>query len=139
VRRDMLVEAGLDDPQPINTGILFVRASAWGAAFVRAWRQAGDSKACASVRRRPWFEQSCLVDLVLGYRSAWLPDGHAQRIVLLPMLVANSPWGQHARHVWSGIGGLAMRRWAFDAELKAWNTSASAGVLSAVRVVRPAC
>lgn len=174
--RDELLEEGLDDPQPINSGMLFVRASAWSAAFVRAWRylhvrqcmalelahwqsmdvpisccataaissaitlatyrrDAANSAVCEQLRSRPFYEQSCLIQLVL---SGSLPEGYAQRMVLLPMLLANSPWGRHARHIWSGVGGPPMRRWAFDSELRAWNTSV-AGVDTEVEVSRRAC
>ena len=125
MQEDVNLDAGFENPQPFNAGVIAMRASQWSLDLLRTWFRMGSTPgACHRFRRAPYFEQSCLtIELLrpqneVRHRVVQLPHNLSHRLVLAPMRLANSPWGEYVRHVWSGVG-VEMRRTAFDEELAA--------------------
>ncbi|KAL1507293.1 hypothetical protein AB1Y20_008139 [Prymnesium parvum] len=101
----------------INTGVLFLRHTAWVEDFLEQWQQTHDSPACREYQFRSYVEQGCLERLLVRKDlHLLLPAGFKQRVALAPMPLFNSPWGSLIKHIWGGVG-KEMRNHTFETAL----------------------
>jgi len=121
-------------PFLLNTGVLFVRASAWSAAMLRAWDEGHKSLACQRFHRQS--EQQCLERLLLGDDRAGLPHPGVRRVAISPMRLFNSPWGRYVVHIWGDPPVRNRRQLVFGQALEARGVRSTTSLAKLVEGVR---
>jgi hypothetical protein len=99
----------------LNTGVLFMMASNWSLALLKAWGSLENGPCSGKLFRRQ-AEQKCFERLLTDQRHL-LPPAAEQRILHVPMQAFNSPWGRYVRHIWGGEG-VRLRATVYDDELR---------------------
>lgn len=102
----------------LNTGVVFVRASARGAALLKEWADMRRTCKGSLFHRQP--EQKCLERMLINHVAAEGGGRGAAKehgVMLAPMGLFNSPWGRYVRHVWGGPGS-ELRSTIYDDELR---------------------